>query len=85
MGVTITFTVSDAPFRVKGPRVDAKLVGVLPTVGQTIEDRHGKAIKVDTDINRRIRTQATLGPLADLKRGPNSIVWSMKQAAAPKD
>ena len=84
-GVTIAFSVSDAPVRLKGPWVDGKLVGVLPTVGQTIEDRHGKAIKVDTDINGRKRTQATVGPLVDLKRGRNSIVWSMEQSATPKD
>lgn len=80
-GVTIAFTVNDMPFRVKGPWVDAKLVGVLPTVGQTIEDRCGKAIKVDADLNGRKRTQPTPGPLANLKRGRNTIVWSMKPSS----
>ena len=39
------------PSSVKGPQVDAELVGVFPTVGQTIEDRYGKPIECDTDIN----------------------------------
>ncbi|GAG28459.1 unnamed protein product, partial [marine sediment metagenome] len=39
-GVTITFSMNDTPFLVKGPWVDAELVGIFPTVGQTIEDRY---------------------------------------------
>jgi hypothetical protein len=81
LGVTVAFTIDDLPFRVKGSWVDAKLVGVLPTVGQTIEDRYGKAIKVDADLNGRKRTQPTPGPLADLKRGRNTIVWSAKPSS----
>lgn len=62
-----------------GPQVNAGLVGVFPTVGQTIEDRYGHPIKVDTDINGRKYSQPVAGPLADLKQGLNTIVWSSKQ------
>ncbi|MGA2500610.1 MAG: right-handed parallel beta-helix repeat-containing protein, partial [Tepidisphaeraceae bacterium] len=41
-GTTITFSVNNAPFQVKGPQVNPELVGGFPTVGQTIEDRFAK-------------------------------------------
>ena len=75
----ITFSVNDAPFRVKGPRVNAELVGVFPTVGQTIEDRYGHSIKVDSDFNGRNYSRPIAGPLADLKQGLNTIVWPIRQ------
>jgi hypothetical protein len=78
-GATITFSVNDAPFGVKGPRVNAQLVGVFPTVGQTIEDRDGKPLEVDTDINGRRYTQPVPGPLANLQKGLNTIVWPSQQ------
>ncbi len=76
-GVTLTFSVNDAPFGVQGPLVDAKLVGVFPTVGQTIEDRFGKPIEVGTDIDGKRYTRPVVGPLADLKKGLNTITWSL--------
>jgi len=78
-GTTITFSMNDAPFRVKGPRVNAELVGVFPTVGQTIEDRYGNPIKVNTDINGKAYARPTAGPLAELKEGLNMIVRRIKQ------
>ncbi len=76
-GVAITFSVNDAPFGVQGPLVDAKLVGVFPTVGQTIEDRFGKPIEVNADIDGKKYTRSIAGPLADLKKGLNTIAWSL--------
>jgi hypothetical protein len=78
-GATITFSINDAPFHMNGPQVNADLVGVFPTVGQTIEDRYGHPIKVDTDINGRKYSQPVAGPLSDLKDGLNTVVWSVKQ------
>ena len=78
-GATITFSMNEAPFRVKGPLVDGELVGTFPTVGQTIEDRYGNPIKVDTDINGRKLTQPIAGPLTNLKQGLNTIVWPIKK------
>ncbi|MBN1509209.1 MAG: right-handed parallel beta-helix repeat-containing protein [Sedimentisphaerales bacterium] len=74
-GVTITFSVNDATLSAKGPRVNAQLVGVFPTVGQTIEDRYGTPIEVDTDINGNRFTTPIAGPLADIKPGFNTIAW----------
>ena len=79
LGTAITFSVNDTPFRVKGPQVSAELVGVFATIGQTIEDRYGNPIKVDTDINGRKLTRPIAGPLADLKTGLNTIVWPIRQ------
>jgi hypothetical protein len=79
IGTTITFSMNDAPFRVKGQWVTGELVGVFPTVGQTIEDRYGRPIKVDTDINGRKLTQPIAGPLTDLKQGLNTIIWPFKK------
>jgi hypothetical protein len=80
LGTTITFSINDAPFRVKGPRVNAELVGVFPTVGQTIEDRYGRPIAVDMDFNGRKYSRPIAGPLADLKQGENTVIWSMDNA-----
>jgi len=79
LGTTITFSINGAPFRMNGPQVNVELVGVFPTVGQSIEDRYGRPIKVDTDINSRKYSREVAGPLADLKRGLNTIAWSCKQ------
>ena len=79
LGVVIRFQVNEASLRVKGPWVDATLVGVFPTVGQTIEDRHGKPLRVDVDMLGQERTQPVVGPLATLKPGENSVNWSVSR------
>jgi len=78
-GVSIRFNVNDAATGMQGPVVDAKLVGVFPTVGQTIEDRYGNPICVDSDLNGKKRTRPVAGPLVDPTQGPNSVVWSIKK------
>lgn len=75
-GVSIRFAAGDAPLRVKAPWVGAELVGVSPTVGQTIEDRHGQPIRVESDICGNPRPEPIPGPLAKLNRGENRIVRS---------
>lgn len=75
-GVSIKFRVNQALFGMKGPWVDRSLVGVFPTVGQTIEDRSGQPIRVDTDILGKGRARPVAGPLADLKPGENTVSWS---------
>ncbi len=77
LGVTITFAVNDAPVRVKGPWVDAGLVGVFATVGQTLEDRYGKPITVNTDFNGTRYTRPVAGPLATVKQGENTVTWEL--------
>jgi hypothetical protein len=76
-GVTITFSMNDVPFDMQGPLVDAKLVGVFPTVGQTIEDRSGKPIVVNADINGKEYARPIAGPLADLQKGLNTSAWPL--------
>jgi hypothetical protein len=78
-GATISFSVNDAALRVQGPQVDATLVGVFPTVGQSIEDQHGKPIAVDTDIHGDRWPRSVPGPLAVLKAGENKITWTLKR------
>ncbi|MEN6426329.1 MAG: right-handed parallel beta-helix repeat-containing protein [Phycisphaerales bacterium] len=77
-GATITFSVNEASFSAEGPHVDAELVGVFSTVGQTIEDRHGDPISVDADINGKKYASPIAGPLADLQKGLNTIVWPLR-------
>jgi hypothetical protein len=78
-GAQISFAVNDAPFRLSGPRVNAELVGVFPTVGQTVEDRDGNPLTVDTDINGRRFAPPRPGPISDLQPGRNTITWSFKR------
>ncbi|NQU20775.1 MAG: right-handed parallel beta-helix repeat-containing protein, partial [Candidatus Nealsonbacteria bacterium] len=79
LGVTITFAVGDTPPGLHGPRVNAELVGVFGTVGQTIEDSHGQPITIETDINGKRFVRPVPGPLANLRQGKNTITWSMRK------
>ncbi len=80
LGVLLTFRLNEAALRVPCPWVDAKLVGVFPTVGQTLEDQHGRPIRVDVDFLGRLRKRPRPGPLDDLKAGVNRLSWSPLQA-----
>jgi hypothetical protein len=80
LGVTLRFSMDDAFSKLKGPWVDAGLVGIFSTVGQTIEDRYGKPIKVDTDINGNKFKEPVVGPLADIKQGDNTFEWTYHNA-----
>lgn len=79
LGVSLRVRVNEAAIGVKGPWVDGALVGVLPTVGQTIEDAHGQPIRVDTDLFGQQRTVPVVGPLASLTSGENTLDWSAKK------
>ena len=73
--VTITFIINSAPRDVRGPTVDARLVGVFPTIRQTIEDRYGKKITVDRDMFGERRRKKIAGPLAVMEDGEVTITW----------
>ncbi len=77
-GVVVSFLIEGVHFPVESPWVDAALVGVYPDVGQTIEDRHGNPLKVDTDIAGEKRNRPMAGPLADIKAGSNVIEWKAR-------
>jgi hypothetical protein len=77
LGVTISLAANNAVPHLKCPWVDADLVGVFSTVGQTIEDRYGNPIKVDTDINGRKYAEPVAGPLVDIQQGNNTFEWKL--------
>jgi len=81
-GATIAFTLPEAAVGLKGPWVNADLIGVMPTVGQTIEDRFGKPITVDEDLLGRRRAQPRAGPLAEPNAGRNTVEWPL---GAPRE
>jgi len=79
LGVSLRVHVNEAAIGVKGPWVDDALVGVLRTVGQTIEDAQGQPIRVDTDLLGQQRTTPVVGPLANLAPGENTLHWSARE------
>jgi alpha-N-arabinofuranosidase len=82
LGVRISFLVNETPLRMRLPMVGAALVGVFSTVDQTLEDRHGQTISVDTDFNGARFSPPLPGPLADLQPGLNTIQWSQGEPEA---
>ena len=80
LGVTIKFSLNDSASHLKGPWVDAELVGVFSTVGQTIEDRSGNPIRVDTDINGKTFADPIAGPLVNIQQGKNTFEWMYHNA-----
>ena len=48
-------------------------------MGQTIEDRHGKPIRVDADILGKKFTRPIPGPLTGLTPGPNAVQWKIER------
>lgn len=78
-GVSIRLHVNEALLGLKGPWVDGALVGVFPTVGQTIEDARGQPIRVETDLFGQPRAAPIAGPLANLAPGENTLDWSVKK------
>ncbi len=78
LGVTVRFLADQSVLGANEPWVDADLVGTAPTVGQKIEDRHGKPIRVDTDFYANKRSKPAAGPLAELKAGENVMEWSAR-------
>jgi len=79
-GITLVFQMNDAPFRIPAPVAGAELVGVFPTVGQTLEDRQGRPITVNTDLAGRRFDRRLPGPLATLQPGENRLSWQWSPA-----
>jgi len=79
LGVSIMFSVSNEIVGAKGQMTDGDLVGIFKTTSQTIEDRSGKPIEIDSDFNGRKFNPVKAGPLANLKKGINTITWSYKK------
>ncbi len=78
-GVTLQFRLNDSFKRVKSPMVDKELVGTISTTGQTIEDRNGSAVTVNSDFNGKDFGMAVAGPISNLSEGSNRISWDLAQ------
>lgn len=78
-GVTIQFSMNQAYNQVKSPVVDKTLAGVFTTTGQTIEDKEGKAITVNTDFFGKSFANPIVGPVSNLTEGNIIITWDLKQ------
>lgn len=79
-GMRVSFRINDAPQRVNAPRVGSELIGDFPVVNQTLEDRHGNKITVDTDYYGTKREQYIAGPLAVLDKDIIRIMWPPDQS-----
>lgn len=79
LGVTISFQMNQEPLDMKYPLINGKFIGVFPVTGQTIEDREGNPITVNTDINGRSFNRPVPGPISDLKSGSNTVTWTYKK------
>ncbi len=78
-GVVIRYTLPEMVSQLRCPVVDAGLVGVFQRVGQSIEDRDGAPITVNTDINGAKRMGTVPGPLAKSVAGGNVIEWVLRR------
>ena len=78
-GVTIQFSMNKSYNQVNAPIVDQSLVGIFSTTGQSIEDKDGKAITINTDFfGKSFKTQV-VGPISNLTEGNNIITWDIKR------
>ena len=78
-GVSISFSMDNSFEGFETPVVDTALIGIIPLANQSIEDKDGNPIVVNTDINNNDRTSANplVGPLASLKEGTNTVSWTL--------
>lgn len=77
LGASISFQLNQDQFEIEFPLITGKFIGKFPVTGQTIEDRDGKPIKVNTDINGRLFSKPNVGPVSDIKTGTNTIQWNL--------
>jgi alpha-N-arabinofuranosidase len=78
-GVTLSLSMNKSFQQVNTALVNDKLVGIFTTTGQTIEDKNGNGITVNTDINGKLFKKPVVGPVSTLNEGANSIVWDIKR------
>ena len=76
-GVTMKFSMNKGYRGVKSPMVDKTMVGIFSTTGQTIEDKEGRAITVNSDFNGRVFEKPTVGPISNLAEGTNMVSWDI--------
>jgi parallel beta-helix repeat protein len=78
-GAEMSFQLDDITTSLQGPLVDSALAGVISTTQQTLEDKNGLKIVVDTDLNGVPFKTPTPGPLSTLKKGTNTFSWKLKE------
>jgi hypothetical protein len=76
-GVNMNFHINQESLDFAVPLITGKFIGKFTATGQTIEDRDGKPIKVNTDINGKLFSKPKVGPVSDLQIGTNTIKWSI--------
>jgi hypothetical protein len=81
-GITLSFQMNDAPFRIQVPMVGPELVGAFAPVGQSLEDREGRPITVNTDLLGQRFDRRFPGPFATIQRGENRLSWQRSSASA---
>lgn len=80
MGVAINFSATKSALEIKAPLVNAALLGVFETTGQSIEDFQGEPIAIDTDFNGKKFSRPVVGPLSNLNDKQNTIQWTYSKA-----
>lgn len=75
LGATVHVQIPHTTAAMSCPWVDQDLVGVFSTIGQTIEDRDGRPIRVDTDFYADPRGKALPGPLAEIGAENVAVSW----------
>ncbi len=83
-GIDITFEIDDSYKDHQTPTVNADLVGNIPHAEQTIEDKNGNPITVNTDFVMANRTaNPVVGPLEGIQTGENKISIGTAIKATP--
>lgn len=77
-GATIRFNIDNSPFGLNATYVNQKAIGIVPLTGQSIEDKNGNPIIVNTDFygKKRNSKNPLPGPLSNLVLGNNRVSWS---------
>lgn len=73
-GVNFSFTIDNSFENMATPYVNTQLIGIIPFASQSIEDKFGNAITVNTDFNMIPRTGVNpkVGPFEVMVAGTNS-------------
>jgi hypothetical protein len=74
-GIDFSFTIDNSFENISTPYVNSTLVGIIPLANQSIEDKNGKGIIINTDINMISRTSPhpRVGPFEDIFAGKNTF------------
>lgn len=76
--VYLEITMPQEALTLKTETISTEILGMVRIAQQRFEDPDGAEIKLDTDINRRVRTDCPkAGPIEELEAGKNKIkIWT---------